>query len=103
MTIPTITKPTVVIPTVVIPPVIPDITDGPNIPNIPITPIHLATLPLTAVKGVGKAIAAKLEAAGIASVSALAKATPKKVSDILGYSDPDRAKALIDEAAKMIK
>jgi hypothetical protein len=104
LTIPTITNPTVTIPTVTIPTItkptvtIPTIT----IPTPVVPPIHTAALPLTSVNGVGAAIAAKLAAGGITSVSALASASPKKVADILNYKDQARVKALIDDAAKLI-
>ena len=90
LTIPTVTRPTLTVPTVIRPtltrPIIPDMETAPG---------------LSEVKGVGKAIETKLRAAGIATVKDLAAASPKAVADILGYQDPARAKALIEEAGKM--
>ncbi len=90
LTIPTVTRPTLTVPTVIRPtltrPIIPDMETAPG---------------LSEVKGVGKAIETKLKAAGIATVKDLAAASPKAVADILGYQDPARAKALIEEAGKM--
>jgi hypothetical protein len=95
LTIPTVTRPTLTIPTVTRPTLTVPTLTRPIIPDMETAP------GLSEVKGVGKAIETKLRAAGIATVKDLAAASPKAVADILGYQDPARAKALIEEAGKV--
>ena len=57
--------------------------------------------PFRAVRGLSRAQARKLQAAGIADATALARATPRAVAAALGLRNPARAEALIEEAKRV--
>ena len=103
-TIPTVTRPTATIPTVTRPTMTVPTVTRPTMTVPTLTrPVIFDTAPtLASVRGVGAATETKLKAAGINSVRDLAMASPDKVAEILGYQDTARAKAMIDEAARLI-
>ncbi len=104
LTVPTVTRPTATIPTVTRPTAtIPTVTRPTmTVPTLT-RPVIFDTAPtLASVRGVGAATETKLKAAGINSVRDLAMASPDKVAEVLGYQDTARAKAMIDEAARLI-
>lgn len=114
VTIPTVTRPTLTLPTVTVPTLtVPTVTRPtatiPTVTRPTMTvptltrPVIFDTAPtLASVRGVGAATETKLKVAGINSVRDLAMASPDKVAEVLGYQDTARAKAMIDEAARLI-
>lgn len=55
---------------------------------------------LTAIKGVGPVLAARLSEAGITRFTELAGTDPERVAEILGTS-PERARAFVDAARRL--
>jgi hypothetical protein len=64
-------------------------------------PFEISGRPVTEVRGVGPALAAKLEAAGVADLAALAAMEPGQMAQVLGVSEV-RAMAFVDEARRLL-
>ncbi len=64
-------------------------------------PFEASGRPVTEVRGIGPALAAKLEAAGVADLAALAALEPAQVAQALGVSEV-RAMAFVDEARRLL-